>query len=140
MGTLGELHPLVREAFGLPEQAVLVAEIDLSKLLDRVPPLHEVQEISRYEAVYQDIAVVVDVATPAATVEATIWEAGGDLLRGARLFDVYQGEQIGPGNKSLAYALTFQSEARTLTDKDAAKAQGRIVKLLKQRVGAELRA
>jgi phenylalanyl-tRNA synthetase beta chain len=140
VGTLGELHPLVREAFGLPDQAVLVAEIDLSTLLPLVPAGHEVREISRYEAIYQDVAVVVDEATQAADVEAIIWEAGGYLLRGVRLFDVYQGEQIPAGKKSLAYALTFQSDEKTLRDKDAAKVQGRIVKALEKRLGAMLRA
>jgi phenylalanyl-tRNA synthetase beta chain len=140
VGTLGELHPLVREAFDLPEQAVMVAEIDLSQLLEHVPTTHHVQDISRYEAIYQDLAVVVDEDIPAVEVEAVIRETGGFLLREARLFDVYQGEPIPPGKKSLAYALTFQSPERTLRDKDAAKAQGRIVKALKQKLGAEQRA
>ena len=87
---------------------------------------------------FQDIAVVIDESVPAAEVEAVIREAGGYLLRSVRLFDVFQGEQIGHGKKSLAYALTFQSDDKSLRDKDAAKTQNRIVKALKHKLGATL--
>lgn len=136
---LGELHPLVREAFALPDQPVLVAELDLEALLAEVPDLYDVEPVSPYPAIYQDIAVVVDEGTPAAEVEATIWEAGGELLRQVRLFDVYRGEQIGPAKKSLAYALTFQSNERTLRDEEADRVRARIVRALEKRLGAQLR-
>jgi phenylalanyl-tRNA synthetase beta chain len=62
------------------------------------------------------------------------------LLAGVRLFDVYQGEQVGPGKKSLAYGLTYQADDRTLTDKEVAKLQARIVRSLEEKLGARLRA
>jgi phenylalanyl-tRNA synthetase beta chain len=139
-GTLGELHPLVAEAYELPEQPILVAELDLEALLGGIQGMHQVRGISSYPAIYQDIAVVVDEGVPAAEVESVIREAGGYLLRDVRLFDVYQGEQLGYGKKSLAYALTFQSDDKSLRDKDAAKTQNRIVKALKSKLGATLRA
>jgi phenylalanyl-tRNA synthetase beta chain len=139
-GVLGELHPLVRQAFRLPEQPVLATELDLDLLLAAVDQSPRVEAISNYPAIYQDIAVIVDETTPAAAVEQTIREAGGWLLRDVRLFDVYRGEQIGAGKKSLAYALTFQALDRTLRDVDADRVRGKIVKELERKLGAMLRA
>jgi phenylalanyl-tRNA synthetase beta chain len=146
-GVLGQLHPLVQEAFGLPpvdprgeDKPVLVAEIDLEVLSQHIPDAHLVSPVPRFPAIRQDIAVVVDEGVPASQVEATIADAGGRLLADFRLFDVYRGGQIDAGKKSLAYALTFQAPERTLTDKDAAKAQSRIVKKLEKELGANLRA
>ncbi len=88
----------------------------------------------------QDIALIVSEATPAAAVEAAIREAGGDLLKDVRLFDVYQGDSIPEGSKSLAYSLTYQTDERTLTDKEVAQVHSRIVRTLHHRLDAKLRA
>ncbi len=140
IGTMGELHPLVREAFDLPDQPVLIAELDLSALIEAVPGPHCIRPVSSYPAVYQDIAIVVDESIPAAEVETVIREAGGWLLRSVRLFDVYRGGQIGAGKKSLAYALTFQADDKTLRDKDVDRIREKIVKTLESKLGARLRA
>ncbi len=140
VGVLGELHPAVREAWGLPNMPVLVAELDLDALVAPVTDLHAVRPVSNYPAVYQDIALVLEEQVPAADIEAAIWEAGGWLLRGVRLFDTYRGEQIGAGKKSLAYALTFQADDKTLRDKDADRVRGKIVKSLEKRFAARLRS
>lgn len=140
IGVVGELHPLVREAFELPDQPVLAAELDLDGLIGLSGDRHIVSAVSTYPAIYQDIAVVVDEAVPAAGVETVIREAGGWMLVNQRLFDVYRGEQIGAGKKSLAYALTFQAPDRTLKDKDADKQREKIVRTLEAKLGARLRA
>jgi phenylalanyl-tRNA synthetase beta chain len=139
VGTFGELHPLVRQAFDLPQQPVCVAEFDLEALLDASLVARNYQAVSRFPAVREDIAVVVDEATTAAQVEATIWNAGGNLLRDVRLFDLYRGEQVGVGRKSLAYRLVYQANDRTLTDDDAAKIRARIIKALQRELNATLR-
>jgi phenylalanyl-tRNA synthetase beta chain len=72
-------------------------------------------------------------------VEAALRKAGGEMLSGLRLFDVYRGEQIGAGKKSLAYSLTYQAQDRTLTDDEVLKIRQRIVKQLEQELGAKLR-
>jgi phenylalanyl-tRNA synthetase beta chain len=77
---------------------------------------------------------------PAATVEAMIWEAGGSLLKQVRLFDLYRGDQIDEGKRSLAYALVYQADDRTLTDEEVASVRDRIVALLERQLGARLRA
>ena len=87
----------------------------------------------------EDLALVVDAGLPAAAVAAALRAAGGALLRDVALFDVYEGSQLPPGKKSLAYHLTFQAPDRTLTDGDVSKQRGRLLKLLEQQLGAKLR-
>lgn len=139
IGVFGELHPLLRENFDLPAQPVLIGEFDLDALLARATPAHPVRALSRYPAVVQDLALVVDESIPAARVHALIQQTGGDLLKRAVLFDVYRGDQIPPGKKSLAYSLTFQAADRTLSDADATKVREKIVARLRHALGAELR-
>ncbi len=138
-GWLGELHPLVREKFDLPPQAVLAADLDLERLLSKVDERHAVNPVPEFPPVKEDLAVIVDEKTPGARVQAVIEAAGGDLLVDVTLFDLYYGEQIGAGKKSLAYRLTYQSPDRTLTDAEVAKVRERIVKRLREEVGAVLR-
>jgi phenylalanyl-tRNA synthetase beta chain len=141
IGVLGQLHPLVQEAFDLPEDnPIFVAEIDFETLSNYIHDSYLVKPVPRFPAVRQDIALVVDKGMPANQVQETIVAAGGRLLTDVQLFDVYQGEQIGVDKKSLAYALTFQAEDRTLTDKEVAKIQSRIVARLEKELGARLRA
>lgn len=90
-------------------------ELNLDLLLARRQP-RCYQPISRFPALLGDLALVVDADTPAQAVEDAIRTAGGELLRQVELFDLYQGEPIPPGKKSLAYALTFQAEERSLTE------------------------
>jgi len=143
VGVIGELHPLVREAFDLPAQPVGALELDLEALLAQaiaVGKVRTMQPIPRFPAVSQDLSVVIDEDFSAQKVQEAIVEAGGRLLRRVELFDLYRGEQIPPGKKSLAYSLTYQAEDRTLTDDEVAKVQERIVRRLAEELGAELRA
>jgi phenylalanyl-tRNA synthetase beta chain len=140
VGLLGQLHPLVCEAYGITEYPLLTADLDVEGLQAATRLQHTVTSVSRYPAVLQDIAVVIDEAVPAAEVKMVIEEAGGNLLRDVRLFDLYRGKQIEAGKKSLAYSLTFQADDRTLTDKDANKIRDKIVRRLGDKFGATLRA
>jgi phenylalanyl-tRNA synthetase beta chain len=140
IGVFGELHPQTRHAFDLPEQPVVLGEFDLEALIHAAPSVTPFTPVSRYPAVVEDIAVIVDESTPSARVIEVVRVAGGALLRDVRLFDLYRGEQIGAGRKSLACRLTYQADDRTLTDDDAAKIRMRVVKALKQELGATLRA
>ncbi|MBC7251157.1 MAG: phenylalanine--tRNA ligase subunit beta [Anaerolineae bacterium] len=140
IGVMGEAHPLVCEAFDLEERRVCLLEFDLEALLAQLPPARFMQPISRFPAVIQDLAVIVDEDTPARRVEEVIKAAGGSLLRDVLLFDLYRGEQIPPGKKSLAFSLTYQADDRTLTDQEVAKVQARIVRRLEQELKAYPRA
>ncbi len=138
IGVFGELHPAVAHELELEAAPVLVADLDAEALLRLMPEAFAVRPVPAFPPVREDLAVVVDEDIPAAEVEAVIRKAGGRRLVDVRLFDVYRGEQIGPGKKSLAYRLTYQDYEKTLTDKEAAKIRKRIVKAL-QKMGAQLR-
>jgi len=132
-GWLGELHP------ALLEGTWSAFELDLETLFASVPERIVYEDVITYPAVLQDIAVAVDEEVEVGALVDAAREAASDLLREASVFDVYHGEQVGEGRKSVAMHLTFQSSERTLTDDEAAKARGRIVASLAERFGAELR-
>jgi len=139
-GFLGELDSVVRAAFGLPDRRVAAAELDLDMLLAHVPAAWFVEPISPYPAALQDLAVIVDEEVPAGAVQNLIAESGGFLLKDVHLFDVYRGDPVPEGRKSLAYALTFQAPDKTLRDAIVTKQVRRIVQQLKKELGAELRS
>ncbi|HEX5157212.1 MAG TPA: phenylalanine--tRNA ligase subunit beta [Ktedonobacterales bacterium] len=136
---LGEVHPEVAERFDLTARTCLM-ELDLERLYLAVPEEVFSQAILRYPAAQRDLAVVVDASIPAALVLDTIRAAGSALLRSAVLFDVYTGKGIPEGKKNLAYALTYQSPERTLTDQEVERTHAEIVNALGAAFGAELRA
>jgi len=139
-GLLGQVHPLVCERFDLPAAPVWVAELDLEVLLGSMGEARRVRPISRFPSVAQDLALILDEDIPASRVRATILEAGGELLADAVLFDLYRGDQLGAGKKSLAYSLTYRAMDRTLTDAEVSQMQERIVQALEDQLGAALRA
>jgi len=108
IGTFGEMHPKIKAKFDFGDNPVLGAEFDLDALLPLVPDHQESRPISTYPPVIEDIAIIVDEAIPASSVEKTIREAGGKQLVHVELFDVFRGGQLGEGKKSLAYNLTYQ--------------------------------
>jgi phenylalanyl-tRNA synthetase beta chain len=133
-GWLGELHPsLLEGTWG-------AFELDLETLFAEVPERIVYEDVITYPAVLQDIAVAVDEDIEVGALVDAAREAGGELLREARVFDVYRGEQVGAARKSVAIHLAFQSPERTLTDEEAAELRERIVAALADGFGAELRA
>ncbi len=142
IGMMGELHPLVVENYGLQmgnDQAVMGAELDVDAIIENLPFAYPFAGISQYPAVREDLALVVDKSVSATAVSEAIRRAGGFLLKEVELFDLYEGEQLPAGKKSLAYHLTFQSPDKTLTDKNVSKNRQRILKQLKHHLGATLR-
>jgi phenylalanyl-tRNA synthetase beta chain len=140
LGVLGELHPLVRERYDIPETTLAAAEIDLRSLMEAIPSHYESTPVPTYPPVLEDIAVIVDEDITANRVEEAIRSGGGKALSEVQMFDVYRGEQIGEGKKSLAYSLTYQALDRTLTDKDAEKIRQKIIRRLEKDLGAQLRS
>lgn len=140
IGDFGELHPLVAKTFGLSAAPVLVGEFDLDALLDVLNPNNELVPLPTTPPVLQDIALVVNEETSAAAVEAVIVKAGGKLLKGVSLFDVYRGDPIPEGQKSLAYNLVYQTDDKTLKDEEVASVHKKIVKAVERELGAKLRA
>ena len=124
-GWIGELHPLVCRSWEI--ESAVAFEIGLAALIAASPAGEEVfEDVTTFPAVIQDIAAVVAEETPAAEVIAAVRRGGGELLRSARVFDLYRGEQLGEERKSLALRLEFRAGDRTLTDEEVAGLRGRI--------------
>jgi phenylalanyl-tRNA synthetase beta chain len=136
IGLLGALRPEHLRALDL-EAPVYLFELRLDAIaagsLPRFTPL------SRFPAIRRDVAVVVPEGLPAHAVQACIGQAAGDMLKNLELFDVYRGEGVDPGRKSLALALTLQAPDRTLQDEEVDRLMGRVVGALERELGANLR-
>jgi phenylalanyl-tRNA synthetase beta chain len=115
-------------------------ELDVDALAERVPDLIVYDDVITYPPVRQDLAFTVPEEATAGELVETAMEAAGPALREMRAFDVYRGGQVGPGKKSIAFSVTFQSPERTLTDEDAGELRSRIVSALEKAFGAQLRA
>ncbi|MDQ3659477.1 MAG: phenylalanine--tRNA ligase subunit beta [Actinomycetota bacterium] len=139
IGVVGELHPEVCERFEVAGQS-LAFELDLTRLLAALPERPKVAELPRFPPIYMDLAFVVDSAVPQAALRRAIEEAGRPEVTSVVLFDLYEGEQVPAGGKSLAYALELRSRDRTLTDEEAAAVRARIVSAVAERTGGELRS
>jgi phenylalanyl-tRNA synthetase beta chain len=137
VGVLAEVHPDTLESFGI-EQPVVLFELDLEKLLAHVPLQKELNSVTRFPAVEQDVAVVVAEDVTAGALQAVF--EGSPLVASARPFDVYRGEQLGEGKKSVALSVRYQVPNRTLTQKDVDREQGKVLKRLAKEFGAELRS
>ncbi|MBM7440786.1 phenylalanine--tRNA ligase subunit beta [Streptomyces sp. HB132] len=137
-GHAGELHPRVIKDLHLPERSCAM-EVELDVLEQAVDGALQAPRISTYPVATQDVALVVDSDVPADAVEKALREGAGELLESLRLFDVFTGEQIGEGKKSLAYALRFRAPDRTLTVEEASAARDTAVALATGRTGAVLR-
>ncbi|MGH2988845.1 MAG: phenylalanine--tRNA ligase subunit beta [Solirubrobacterales bacterium] len=136
-GWIGEIHPLVCRAWDL--DAATGFQIGLAELLGASSYGREAYEdVTTHPAVYQDLAIVVAEDVPAAAVRETVLRGGGDLLRAATVFDVYGGEQIGEGRRSLALRLEFRAPDRTLTDEEVAERRAAITEALRE-IGGTLR-
>ncbi len=136
-GWIGELHPRVLAAWDLPYGAGF--ELDVAPLITgSLVGQEPYEDVTTFPALYQDLAVVVDESLAASAVSDTVRSAGGGLLRDARVFDLYRGEQVGEGRKSLALRLEFRAPDRTLTDEEVAPVREAIKQALAA-VGGSLR-
>jgi phenylalanyl-tRNA synthetase beta chain len=140
IGTLGEIHPLVKEHYDLPESPLLAAKFDLHLLLSLSPDRYEVNPLPTFPPVLEDLAVIVAEEIPSEKVVAVIKDAGGKLLSNVNLFDIYRGDQIGGGKKSLAYNLTYQAAGRTLNTEEVARIREQIIKSLTKELNAQVRS
>jgi phenylalanyl-tRNA synthetase beta chain len=136
VGHAGELHPKVVEALGLPERTcAMELDLDLLPLDDRRPA----PQVSPYPPIAVDVALVADAGVPAAELADALSDGGGELLEDVRLFDVYTGEQVGAGRRSLAFTLRFRAPDRTLTSEEANAARDSAVAVAAARYSASLR-
>ena len=138
IGIFGEAHPEVLENYDLPYKAYLF-DFDMEALVDAAIFAKRFKPISVYPKVERDLAIVVNKETLSDMPTELIYKTGGEWVESVRLFDVYEGEQVPEGKKSLAYTIIYHSVAETLTDKAVNALHDKIVKRLNQELGAELR-
>lgn len=137
-GVFGEVHPDVTENYGIDVDCY-VAELDLDALFEASTTVKTYKALPKFPAVTRDIALLCDDSILVAEIEETIRKAGGNLVEKVQLFDIYKGAQIPEGKKSIAYAIAYRDEKKTLEDKDISKVHDKILKALEHKLGAVLR-
>ena len=138
IGILGEVSPAVRERFDLREN-VLLFELNFPKIVGRMTERRAFTPLPRFPAVTRDLAVVVDEAVTAGDLLQTLWKADEGWIREIRLFDLYRGDPVPAGRKSLAFRLIYQKEDRTLTDREVNEFHQKLVELLAREYRGALR-
>ena len=136
---LGEVHPAVLENYDLPDHAYLF-ELDFERLVEVAKLIKEFESIPIYPSVSRDLAIVLGADIRSSEPLNIIKSAGGELVNSVRLFDLYTGEQVPEGKKSLAYAIEYHLKTQTLTDEIVDGVHGKIVRELERKLGAELRS
>lgn len=139
IATVGELHPAVAANFGI-KQKVYLFEMDIETLMKYTAKSFKFESLPKYPAIARDLAIVVDAAAAEGEIKAVIEKSGGKFFQSVTLFDVYTGEHVAAGKKSLAFNLKFQSKDKTLTDEEADAGFQSILQAVEKRFGAELRA
>jgi phenylalanyl-tRNA synthetase beta chain len=137
IGLVGELHPKVARSFDISAQPVSLFEVNIDNLVPFATQALRYRPLPRFPSIVRDIALVVDSELPARRVQEVIQSFPS--VAEVTLFDLYRGEQVPPGKKSLAFSIRYQSSTQTLTDEEVNKAQQELLDRLKQELGAALR-
>lgn len=138
IGVLGEIHPDVSENYGVDTECY-VAQINLDNLYEAADMDRKYKPLPKFPAVTRDIALLVEDSVLVQEIEDCIRKAGGNIVEKVELFDIYKGKQIPDGKKSIAYAIAYRDENKTLTDKDVNKVHEKILRSLEYKLGATLR-
>jgi phenylalanyl-tRNA synthetase beta chain len=137
IGYIGQLHPALQVEWDMADTYLI--ELGLDEIYDEASSDIEYKPLPKYPAMERDIAVVVDSEVAAGSLTDSAWQTAGELLESVRVFDVYTGERLGAGKKSVAIALVYRHAERTLTDEEVTVLHGQVVQKLEQSFGAELR-
>ena len=138
VGVIGELHPDIREAFDLGTDPVVYFEVRVDQLLEAAPDGGRFESLSRFPAANRDLALVVPADVPAARVQGLIERVR--LVERAELFDVYAGENVPEGTRSLAFRIRFRAADRTLTAEEVNRAVNGLTRALEREAGATVRS
>lgn len=137
IGFIGQIHPTLQKELDLKETFIFELSFKDAAQANVAPIAYQV--IPRFPSISRDIALVVDTNTVAGDIKKVIIEAGGSLLKEVSIFDLYEGEHMEAGKKSLAYSLKYFDPERTLTDEEVTKAHEKVLTAVKEKSGAELR-
>jgi phenylalanyl-tRNA synthetase beta chain len=138
IGIVGEVNPGVGELFSLREK-VFLFELNFQEIVARMTERRTFTPLPRYPAVTRDLAVVVDEPVAAGDILQALWKANEGWIKEIRLFDLYRGNPVPPGRKSLAFRLVYQKEDRTLTDREVNEFHQKLVELLAKEYQGALR-
>lgn len=138
VGTLGEVHPSVAKNYKCPDRTY-IAYIEKEKLVENSKEREEYRKLPKFPAVARDISFKIDRDIVVGRIDDILAKVGGDILESFKLFDVYEGEQVGEGQKSVAYSLMFRASDRTLTDEDIDGAMKGIIDELQKELNITLR-
>ncbi|MFJ5717263.1 phenylalanine--tRNA ligase subunit beta [Neobacillus sp. NPDC093127] len=137
IGFVGQVHPIVQKELDLKDTYVF--ELSLKAVLEADAPVLQYEAIPRFPSITRDIALVVN----SETVSGTLWEiivnSGAPLLKEAEVFDLYEGDKMEAGKKSIAFSLKYADPVRTLTDEEVTKVHERVLSALQEKAGAVLR-
>lgn len=139
IATLGEVHPEVLTNYGINEQRVYLAEINITKLVKYAKSVKKYTEVPKFPAVERDIALIVDETVEIGQIEKMMTKKGKKLLESIKLFDIYRNEKLGENKKSVAFALTFRDKNKTLGDEEINPIMTSIWQELEKELGAEIR-
>lgn len=137
IGFIGQVHPTLAKAYGI--KSPFVFDLNLDVVMDHVSAEPSFEKIARFPSMTRDIALVVDEGLPASEIEKTITEHAGPYLTNVTVFDLYQGEHLDQGKKSIAFSLRFQNPERTLTDEEVETSYASVLKAVQIAHLAELR-
>ncbi len=138
IGRIGRFTDQVLSRFDI-KQPVVGLEVSLAPLVAARSPLTQFKPLPQFPAAHRDLAVIVDESVPAGDLICAIKDAAGGLARSVEIFDLYQGKQIAAGKKSLAFAITYRSDDRSLESEEVDKRQEQVIRKLKQDFNAEIR-
>ncbi len=134
---MGEIYPQLDDAWGL--QRPILFELDFAALFRNFNPTIIAQSYPRFPAIQRDLAVVVPLEVPAEDIKKRVFDLGGELLKEVEIFDVYQGQPVPEGHKSLALTMRYQSAERTLKDEEVNTFNSNILAGIQQEFGAKWR-
>lgn len=139
LGVMGELHPDVLENYDIDER-VYIAELDFEGIVEIAKLEKKYKPLPKYPAIVRDLAIVLDEDIMFKNIEEVIWSKGEGLIEKVELFDVYTGEQIPKGKKSVAFSITYRSHERTLKDEEVSQIHQNIVQEIEKTFKANLRS
>jgi phenylalanyl-tRNA synthetase beta chain len=137
-GVIGQVHPDMKDSFEVPEKT-FIGVLNIDKLIKYAKLLSKYKHLPKYPSLDRDLALIVNESVTVGSIEKVIQENGRGILEEVKLFDVYQGKQVGEGLKSLAYSLTFRSDEKTLKDEEVNEVVDAVIKKLETEFKAKLR-
>ena len=138
LGIMGEVHPDVAEKYGIGVRCY-AAELMFENVTELADTEKVYSPLPKYPAMTRDIALLADEDMTVDQIEDVIWEAGTEILKGIKLFDIYRGKQVREGKKSMAFSLTYRAVDRTLTDEEVQTVHGKVLDALEKKLGVTLR-